>query len=78
MDTDHRADEAWVLDVQRKLYQWSQANPNDAWRDMWNWVTDIRTLRHAWRRIASNKGRRTAGVDGMTVRRIQTGIGEQR
>ncbi len=78
MDTDRRADEAWVLDVQRKLYQWSQANPDDAWRDMWNWVTDIRTLRHAWRRIASNKGRRTAGVDGMTVRRIQTGIGEQR
>lgn len=78
MDTDRRADEAWVLDVQRKLYQWSQANPDDAWRDMWNWVIDIRTLRHAWRRIASNKGRRTAGVDGMTVRRIQTGIGEQR
>ena len=25
MDTDRRADEAWVLDVQRKLYQWSQA-----------------------------------------------------
>ena len=62
MDTDHQADEAWVLNVQRKLYQWSKTNPEDAWRDMWNWVTDIRNLRHAWRRVASNRGRRSAGV----------------
>lgn len=40
MDTDHQADEAWVLDAQRKLYQWSKANPDDAWRDMWNWVAE--------------------------------------
>ncbi len=78
MDTDHQADEAWVLNVQRKLYQWSKANPEDAWRDMWNWVTDIRNLRHAWRRVASNRGRRSAGVDGMTVARIRSRIGEQR
>ncbi|MEM9440013.1 MAG: group II intron reverse transcriptase/maturase [Pseudomonadota bacterium] len=78
MDTDHHADEAWVLGVQRKLYQWSKANPDDAWRDMWNWVTDIRTLRQAWRRVASNRGRRSAGVDGMTVTRIQRVMGERR
>ena len=78
MDTDHQADEAWVLNVQRKLYQWSKANPDDAWREMWNWVTDIRNLRHAWRRVASNKGRRSAGIDGMTVARVQAKIGEQR
>lgn len=78
MDTDHQADEAWVLNVQRKLYQWSKANPDDAWRDMWNWVTDFRNLRHAWRRVASNKGRRSAGIDGMTVARIRSRIGEQR
>jgi retron-type reverse transcriptase len=50
VDTDHQADEAWILNVQRKLYQWSKANPDDAWRDMWNWVTDPRNLRCAWRR----------------------------
>jgi group II intron reverse transcriptase/maturase len=77
VNTDHQADEAWVLGKQRKLYQWSQANPDDARRDMWNWATDIRTLRHAWRRIASNKGRRTAGIDGLTVGHIQTQIGEK-
>ena len=74
---DHQADEAWVLGVQRKLYQWSKANPEDAWRDMWGWVTDLRVLRHAWRRVASNGGGRTAGIDGVTVGRIRNGIGEQ-
>ena len=75
---DHQADEAWVLGVQRKLYQWSKANPEDAWRDMWGWVTDLRVLRYAWQRVASNRGRRTAGIDGMTVGRVRNGIGEQR
>ncbi|WP_287298072.1 reverse transcriptase domain-containing protein [Mesorhizobium sp.] len=68
---DHWADEAWVLGVQRKLYQWSKADSEDAWRDMWGWVTDLGMLRHAWRRVASNRGGRTAGIDGMTVGRIR-------
>jgi hypothetical protein len=45
---------------------------------MWNWITDPRNLRQAWRRIASNKGKRFAGVDGMTVARIRAKSGEQR
>jgi group II intron reverse transcriptase/maturase len=77
MDLDHQVDEAWILGVQRKLYQWSKANPDDAWRDMWGWLTDTRVLRHAWRRVASNRGKRSAGVDGMTVARIRVKIGEQ-
>jgi group II intron reverse transcriptase/maturase len=77
MDMDRQADEAWILSVQRKLYQWSQENPDDQWRDMWGWLTDIRTLRCAWRRMASNRGARTAGVDGMTVGRIRAKPGEQ-
>lgn len=78
VDTDHRAEAAWILGVQRKLYQWSKAHPDDAWRDMWGWLTDHRMLRHAWRRVASNRGRRSAGIDGMTVGRIRSRIGEQR
>ncbi|MGH9447132.1 MAG: group II intron reverse transcriptase/maturase, partial [Terriglobia bacterium] len=78
MDMDHQADEAWILSVQCKLYQWSRENPDDQWRDMWSWLTDIRTLRCAWRRVASNRGARTAGVDGMTVGRIRAKRGEQR
>lgn len=78
MDTDRQADQAWILGVQRKLYQWSKANPDDSWRDMWGWLTDLRMLRHSWRRVASNRGRRSAGVDGMTVGRIRAKIGERR
>lgn len=75
---DRPADEAWILGVQRKLYQWSKAHPDDAWRDMWGWLTDTRTLRCAWRRVASNRGKRSAGVDGMTVGRIRAKDDEQR
>ena len=66
MDLDDQADEVWLFNVQRKLYQWSRTHPEDRYRDVWNWITDIRNLRCAWRTIALNKGRRTAGVDGMT------------
>jgi retron-type reverse transcriptase len=44
---------------------------------MWGWLIDIRTLRCAWRRMASNRGARTAGVDRMTVGRIRAKVGEQ-
>ena len=56
MDTDHQAEEAWVLGVQRKLYQRSKANPDEVWRDLWGWLTDLRMIRHSWRRVASNRG----------------------
>ena len=70
MDTVYQADQAWLLDIQRKLYTWSRTNPDDAYRDMWNWVTDPRNLRLAWRRVASNRGARSSGVDKVTVRDI--------
>ena len=47
MDTVYQADKAWLLDIQRKLYTWSRTNPDDAWRDMWNWVTQPQNLRLA-------------------------------
>jgi len=70
VDTDAEADKAWLLGVQRKLYQWSRENPEGAYRELWGWVTDIRNLRCAWRTVASNKGKRTPGVDGVTVTHI--------
>jgi RNA-directed DNA polymerase len=77
VDMDYRADEAWVLDVQRRLYQQSKANPDETWRDLWGWLTDDRMIRHAWRRVSTNKGKRSAGVDGITVDRIRQTIGER-
>ena len=76
VDTDCQADEVWVLGMQRKLYQQSKANPDLAWRDLWGWLTDSRTIRDVWRRISTNKGKRSAGVDGITVEYIRKWIGE--
>ncbi len=70
MDTDAKADKAWLLGVQRKLYQWSQENPEGQYRELWGWVIDPRNLRCAWRTVASNKGTRTPGIDGVTVKHI--------
>ena len=55
VDSDQQADRAWLLSVQRKLYQWSQENPVGTYRDLWNWTIDIRNLRYAWSKVASNK-----------------------
>jgi RNA-directed DNA polymerase len=71
VDLGNQADEAWLLSVQRKLYQWSRTHPADSYRDVWNWITDIRNLRCAWRKIALNNGRRTAGLNGITVAGIK-------
>lgn len=70
VDSDHQADRAWLLGVQRKLYRWSQENPVGRYRDLWNWITDIRNLRCAWSTVAGNKGKRTPGIDGKTVASI--------
>ena len=78
MDSVHQADKAWLLDIQRKLYRWSRAEPDDAYRDMWNWVVDPRNLRLAWRRVASNRGARSSGPDKRTVKDIQRREGPDR
>ena len=75
VDSDYQADKVWLLSVQKKLYRWSLENPGGQYRNMWNWVTDLHNLRCAWRTVATNKGKRTPGIDGITVRRIQQGVG---
>jgi group II intron reverse transcriptase/maturase len=70
VDTDARTDKVWHLNVQRKLYRWSRENPEGQYRELWNWITDIRNLRVAWQTVATNKGKRTPGADGVTVKRI--------
>ena len=75
VDSDNQADRAWLLGVQRKLYRWSKETPEGAYGDVWNWVTDPRNLRCAWQTVAQNKGRRTPGVDGLTVASIAAGDG---
>jgi group II intron reverse transcriptase/maturase len=76
VDSGHQADQAWLLGVQTKLYQWSREHAGQQYRELWNWVTDSRNLRCAWRHIATNKGKRTPGVDGETVGTIRRVKGE--
>ena len=78
MDSGEQADAAWLLDIQRKLYTWSRNHPGEAWQDMWGWLTSPRNLRLAWRRVASNRGARSAGVDKVTVKRIEQRVGVER
>jgi len=61
---------SWLLSVQRKLYAQSYNNPDYVFCKLWGFVTDPRNLQMAFARVASNRGRRTAGVDGITVRAV--------
>jgi len=63
-------DKEWLLNVQKKLHTRSYGNPDYIFRRLWGLVTDLRNLRCSLARVARNKGSRTAGVDGVTVRMI--------
>jgi group II intron reverse transcriptase/maturase len=63
-------DKSWLRNVQRTLYAKSRNGPNYVWRKLWGLVTDRRNLRLALVRVSQNKGARTAGVDGWTVRAV--------
>jgi RNA-directed DNA polymerase len=62
-----KLDRAWLLNEQRKLYQRSYKEAAYVHRKLWGLVTDPRNLRIAFAVVARNKGKRTPGVDGVTV-----------
>lgn len=61
----------FVLDMQRKLYRWSHADPDKVFVDVFNLVCDRRTLSAAWQRLARNRGSQTPGTDGVTRRKVE-------
>lgn len=63
-------DRAWLQNEQRKLYARSNEQPDYVFQKLWGQVTDLRNLRNAVARVARNCGHRTAGVDGLTVRKV--------
>lgn len=65
-----RSEWIWLQTEQRKAYARSVQDPEYKFRRLWGLVTDPRNLRLALARVAHNRGRRTAGVDGITVRTI--------
>jgi RNA-directed DNA polymerase len=65
-----RTDWDWLRIVQRKLYAQSEREIHYVFCKLWGLVTDTRNLQMALARVASNRGRNTAGVDGVTVGQI--------
>ncbi|MFF5210538.1 Tn3 family transposase [Streptosporangium sp. NPDC000396] len=61
--------------MQIKLHRWATDNPGRRFDDLFNLVYDPAFLVHAWERVSSNAGARTAGVDRTTVAWIETRIG---
>jgi RNA-directed DNA polymerase len=72
-----KLDKGWLLNVQKKLYTQSYKDPVYSFRELWGLVTDLRNLRIALARVARNKRRRTAGVDGRTVRKVLSSEGAE-
>ena len=60
-----------VLEIQTKLHRWASGDPHRRFDDLFNLVADPAFLLVAWGRVRSNKGARTAGVDGQTARYIE-------
>ena len=61
----------FILDMQRKLYRWSTADPDKRFADLFNIVCDRRTLFRAWQRLARNRGSNTPGTDRVTRTKVE-------
>jgi RNA-directed DNA polymerase len=64
-----------VRKMQTKLHQWAKDDVSRRFDDLFNLVYDPAFLVHAWERVASNVGARTAGIDRITVTQIQARVG---
>lgn len=69
--------EARVLGLQKKLHQWAGDDPGRRFDDLANLVYDPAFLTVAWNRVRSNKGARTAGVDGTAPRSLTPAAAER-
>lgn len=64
-----------VSEMQAKLHRWAGADAGRRFDDLFNFVCDPATLVVAFDRVATNRGARTAGSDGLTVARVESEIG---
>ena len=64
-----------VLEIQTKLHRWAGDDRHRRFDDLYNLVGDPAFLLVAWDRVRSNKGARSAGVDGYTAYSIEAGMG---
>ncbi len=64
-----------VRSMQTKLHRWAGEDPSRRFGDLFNLVYDPAFLVHAWERVSTNKGARTAGIDKATAAMIETWVG---
>jgi RNA-directed DNA polymerase len=66
-----------VLEIQTKLHRWASDDPHRRFDDLFNLVADPAFLLVAWDRVRSNRGARTAGVDGQTAYSVEAEVGAE-
>jgi RNA-directed DNA polymerase len=64
-----------VRRMQTKLHRWAGDDISRRFGDLFNLVYDPAFLMHAWERVSTNKGARTAGIDKATVALIESRVG---
>ena len=64
-----------VRRMQIKLHRWAGGDSSRRFGDLFNLVYDPAFLVHAWERVSSNAGARTAGIDRVTVTYIESRVG---
>jgi RNA-directed DNA polymerase len=69
---------ARVLEIQTKLHRWAGDDPDRRFDDLFNLVCDPAFLLVAWHRVRTNRGARSAGVDGQTAYYVETQRGTER
>ena len=70
-DLSDTVNTGFILDMQRKLYRWSAADPEKRFADLFNIVCDRGTLAHAWQRLARNRGSNTPGTERVTRKAVE-------
>lgn len=63
--------EGRVARTQAKYHRWAKTDRATRFGDLFNLVSHSDYLMMAFEHVATNKGARTAGIDGVTVRQIQ-------
>lgn len=64
-----------VREIQTKLHHWALSDADRRFDDLFNLVCDPAFLMVAWDRVRSNRGSRTAGIDGARAWDIENGQG---
>ena len=64
-----------VRRMQIKLHRWATEESGRRFGDLFNLVYHPAFLVHAWERVSTNRGARTAGIDKVTAAKVETSVG---